>query len=480
MSRVVVAGGLLAALAGLASCVELAPADEGGGAGGAGGGDPCAGGACCGNGVVDPGEACDPAAGGAPCDDGCRPLPCGNGVVEPELGEQCDDGDAEDGDGCSSTCQDGCIAFPTLRAGWDHVAGVLPDGKVYTWGATGYGILGREFPAGATFDFVPDAVERLPAIADLQVVSGGTLAEDVEGARWVWGRNDEGQLGLPVEGASVPATVAPHLDEFPIVALGPYTSLAIDVDGALWGFGSNRFDHGELLGPGRPGGPELVRLADGPFVSARVTRATAFALHRDGTLYAWGRSHNRMLGPRWEVDARTSELVPMPLPAAVRRFEIGDETGVAELVDGRLFLWGAPVELAAAVAGTPPDEPVPVALPDGIVPVTLRVSRYAGYVIDEQGRAWSFGLSLWGALGREPSTGDGEPMVYSPPAKVELPAGATVTDVVPGYMFVFFRTSQGDLVAGDHRKGAFAHASVDPLSPVPIPEPFCLRPPLGR
>jgi cysteine-rich repeat protein len=58
----------------------------------------------CGDGVVDPGEACDDgnniSGDGCPAD--CRP-PCGDGVPDP--GEVCDDGNTNDGDGCSADCR---------------------------------------------------------------------------------------------------------------------------------------------------------------------------------------------------------------------------------------------------------------------------------------------------------------------------------------------------------------------------------------
>ena len=93
----------------------------------------------CGDGILDPGEACDPlldpdqtcnadctvvvcgdglTQGTEECDDGntasndgcsatCtdEPAACGNGVVEHFAGEVCDDSDSAAGDGCGSTCQ---------------------------------------------------------------------------------------------------------------------------------------------------------------------------------------------------------------------------------------------------------------------------------------------------------------------------------------------------------------------------------------
>ena len=59
----------------------------------------------CGNGVVDPGEACDDGniADGDGCTSDCqRAVVCGDGIQD--LGEQCDDGDRVDGDGCEHDC----------------------------------------------------------------------------------------------------------------------------------------------------------------------------------------------------------------------------------------------------------------------------------------------------------------------------------------------------------------------------------------
>ena len=68
-------------------------------------------GTLCGNGVLNPGEACDD--GNRIDHDGCSSECgvegfCGNSAVEP--GEECDDGNYTDGDGCTSECltEEGC------------------------------------------------------------------------------------------------------------------------------------------------------------------------------------------------------------------------------------------------------------------------------------------------------------------------------------------------------------------------------------
>ncbi|EYF06985.1 DUF4215 domain-containing protein [Chondromyces apiculatus] len=59
----------------------------------------------CGNGTVEPYEACDDGnlVNGDGCQADCSPTPaCGNGIVE--TGEQCDDGNLNAGDGCAAAC----------------------------------------------------------------------------------------------------------------------------------------------------------------------------------------------------------------------------------------------------------------------------------------------------------------------------------------------------------------------------------------
>lgn len=59
----------------------------------------------CGDGVQNPGEACDDANtdDGDGCDSNCTVTACGNGIVT--SGEQCDDGNLAAGDCCGGTCQ---------------------------------------------------------------------------------------------------------------------------------------------------------------------------------------------------------------------------------------------------------------------------------------------------------------------------------------------------------------------------------------
>jgi len=71
----------------------------------------------CGDGIVDPGEACDDgnAIDTDGCSNICRAPACGDGTVQG--GEQCDDGNLDNGDGCEDDC------FETSVCGDNDVQG---------------------------------------------------------------------------------------------------------------------------------------------------------------------------------------------------------------------------------------------------------------------------------------------------------------------------------------------------------------------
>lgn len=62
-------------------------------------------GAECGDGAVDPGEACDDGKETKLCDDDCSAVACGDAHVNAAAGEECDDGNVDETDGCRSSCK---------------------------------------------------------------------------------------------------------------------------------------------------------------------------------------------------------------------------------------------------------------------------------------------------------------------------------------------------------------------------------------
>jgi cysteine-rich repeat protein len=78
--------------------------DDGNNADGDGCAADCTVEADCGNGVVEGTEDCDDAGESATCDADCTAVECGDGTMNATAGEVCDDGNTTSGDGCNATC----------------------------------------------------------------------------------------------------------------------------------------------------------------------------------------------------------------------------------------------------------------------------------------------------------------------------------------------------------------------------------------
>jgi cysteine-rich repeat protein len=100
----------------------------------------------CGNGIVEPGEACDDGdlVSGDGCDANCTPTACGNGI--PTAGEDCDDGNTTPGDGCRADCTLEVCGDGILDAGED-----CDDGNV-TGGDCCSAVCGAEAAGSACMD----------------------------------------------------------------------------------------------------------------------------------------------------------------------------------------------------------------------------------------------------------------------------------------------------------------------------------------
>jgi cysteine-rich repeat protein len=107
----------------------------------------------CGNGIVDPSEACDaPSETGAysttilgrQCRIDCRFGPyCGDGILQAQFGEECDDGNNDNGDFCSAECK---IEPAGSGGGGSSGGGSSSGGSSQQQGETQISVVGRGYP----------------------------------------------------------------------------------------------------------------------------------------------------------------------------------------------------------------------------------------------------------------------------------------------------------------------------------------------
>jgi hypothetical protein len=301
-------------------------------------------------------------------------------------------------------------AAPAIRmaAGGGITVAVDADGLPWVWGDNGAGLTGRRDPAyrsqpararfdtdlpplraidastplrddgqayvvavdtsrqvwiwGAVADLTDDADAAQPVQVPfdrpnvIAVAAGArhALALRDDGTVWAWGHNGDGRLGTGQTGtgvASVPQQVL-GLTRITAIAAGADHSLALDADGAVWGWGNNH--DGQAGGDGQVGGDARRlnsphRVADlGAAVAIDAGTGFSLAVRRDGTVWAWGRTEFGQTGAP-ATDACGGGTEPLDCSRTPQRvtgldrvdsIAAGGNFGLARQRDGTVWAWG--------------------------------------------------------------------------------------------------------------------------------------------
>lgn len=193
------------------------------------------------------------------------------------------------------------------------------DGSVWGMGSARWGLLGAE-GRWRPLDFTdpPHAQPlRIAGLDNIKAISLGRfhgLALDADGAVWGWGVNESAQLGSPaLDLVALPPRRLSGLDEAAAVAAGDDYTLVLKRDGSVWARGGN------VYGTLGDGGDELegdlrrVTALDGQGVEALFAGDyNAFARASDGRVFGWGANGASVGG----FDAGTADdgnLLPLVL-----------------------------------------------------------------------------------------------------------------------------------------------------------------------
>ena len=137
-------------------------------------------------------------------------------------------------------------SITSVSAGHGHTCALTPAGAAWCWGQNGIGQLGTGAPPGTS---APARVAGTPALADLRVGYHHTCAVDVAGGGWCWGANAPsqpepavtGQLGATVSWSNLPLRVEGFDQPLEVLAPGDGHTCALDREGVVACFGTNRY-----------------------------------------------------------------------------------------------------------------------------------------------------------------------------------------------------------------------------------------------
>jgi alpha-tubulin suppressor-like RCC1 family protein len=340
-----------------------------------------------------------------------------------------------------------------VSAGYLHALALKADGTVLAWGENLLGQLGDGTTAPRNS---PAQVMGLSGDSKVVAIAAGfthSVAVKADGSVWCWGRNGLGGCGI---GALVPNAVTMpvqvhgvdnegFLDGVEAISAGANTTMALTRDGELYLWGNN--NNGQLGNGMVSTSPQVtpIKVMDGviAIANASIMGATSsYAVKSDGAVLAWGSNTVGQLGDG------TTDRRPSPTPVS----GLGVGSGVVELAaglshvlarksDGTVLAWGNNSNGQLGV-GTIEGSKVP-----GAVTGISGVKAVAGgdlhsYALTSDGKVWAWGNYASGQLG------EGHAVVQASPVQVVgLGTGSGVAAVSAGGGFALALKGDGSVVA---------------------------------
>jgi len=228
-------------------------------------------------------------------------------------------------------------ANPAVAAGGHHSIALRDDGTLCTWGLNIYGQIGDGTSGENTNKNIP---VKINAIDNIVRISGGgyvTMAIKDDGTLWMWGRNNNGQLGNnTTDDLSTPAKVN-GISNVKAVAGGGNHTVALKNDGTVWTWGTNRY--GQLGNGTNKESLTPINVPNLTNVKAIAANGNySIALKNDGTLWTWGYNSYGQLGDGTTENRNT----PVQVSGLdhVTAIAAGGLHAMAVRNDGTLWAWG--------------------------------------------------------------------------------------------------------------------------------------------
>lgn len=233
----------------------------------------------------------------------------------------------------------------SIACGQQHTVAVTHTGVLASWGAAEFGQLGQGKDVGV--DVLHPRIVKAPhGVRFVQVACGDahTLALTCNGRIFSCGQGTFGALGLgSSENAYIP-TIVDSLWSFGIVQIscGDNHSVALDIHGRVFTWGRGKFGQ---LGLGNQMTRDLPNMVSS-FSGHRVQQIAAggdhtLALTESRELYAWGRGHRGQLGSgRTEDEYSPRRVLGMLSKKKGVQISCGTYHSIALTTDGQTYAWG--------------------------------------------------------------------------------------------------------------------------------------------
>ena len=225
---------------------------------------------------------------------------------------------------------------------WESIA-VDNDGALFGWGGVnagcGLAMIDEEAGKRKLLAF-PSKLNTGLGYKNVAVAESYAIALKSDGALWSWGINGGGQLGRPDQSKYDSGfecyPVRKIGDGFTSVATGASAfgvSLAIKMDGSLWGWGSGNSD--ALMGEHQMPVWKPILLGKG-YTKVVIGGGRAFGIKTDGSLWAWGNNQDGFLGD----GSRINQKKPVKIGDDYIDVFAAQFSAIAIKKDGSIWTWG--------------------------------------------------------------------------------------------------------------------------------------------
>jgi len=242
-------------------------------------------------------------------------------------------------------------AITAVASGYTHSLALDVHGRVWSWGRHTRGALGHGV-ISQTLD-VPTRITGLYNVVEISAGRYHSIAITSDGRLHTWGRGGAGRLG---DGRSTGDESRPMqlstcfnnspLPRFKQVAASDSHTLALAVDGSVWSWGSGsngRLGHGDNNEVRRPrviGVIEFAVLNGLPATAIGVGSDHSFAI-LNGRIWAWGHGGSGRLGNNSTSNTNSPVTLTMEgIPTNFIAVSGGSEHSIALTEDGYVYTWG--------------------------------------------------------------------------------------------------------------------------------------------
>ena len=206
------------------------------------------------------------------------------------------------------------------------VQGFKTDGTLWVWGGNEHGKLGlnssNDNARKSSPTQIPGTTWNFGAVS-----TRNQAAIKTDGTLWIWGTNENGQLGQntngtpsgSLDGRSSPAQVGTDTTWANIVWT-QYTAYAVKTDASLWQWGQDLYATNDTVHRSSP-----TQIPGTWSVNLSASRYTAGCVKTDGTLWAWGRAYNGIFAQNLDQDGGLFYSSPI---------QVGNTTGWSQERNG--------------------------------------------------------------------------------------------------------------------------------------------------